>query len=239
MAAERVMRGPGPGPAGAGLAGTAVLAVRGLAVLALALALAGCGSATVTHAATVTHVASDTHAATPHTVDPAAAAIPAALVRESRPIGHGPAFDPAATGPVLGACRPALGRRVGVHVEVFGANRVVLVAAGIGVRPPLRWSAGRITRAGCFGALVTLEPTGVVLVAPGARLTVSDLFRSWGQPLSADRLASFQGRVRVYVGGRPRAGPAAAVPLRPHAEIVLEVGPYVPPHSSYNFPPGS
>jgi hypothetical protein len=195
--------------------------------LVLALALAGCGSGTAAHSATR------------HAADPAAAAIPTALVRESRPIGRGPAFDPAATGPVLGACRPALGRRVGVHVEVFAANRVVLLAAGIGVRPPLGWSEGRIARARCYGALVTVEPTGVVLVAPGTRLTVSALFHSWGQPLSTDRLASFHGHVRVYVDGRPRPGPAGGVRLRPHAEIVLEVGPYVPPHRAYNCPAGS
>jgi hypothetical protein len=29
------------------------------------------------------------------------------------------------------------------------------------------------------------------------------------------------------------------VPLTRHAEIVLEVGPHVPSHSSYAFPPGS
>jgi len=29
------------------------------------------------------------------------------------------------------------------------------------------------------------------------------------------------------------------VPLTRHAEIVLEVGPHVPPHSSYMFPPGT
>jgi hypothetical protein len=29
------------------------------------------------------------------------------------------------------------------------------------------------------------------------------------------------------------------VPLTPHAEIVLEVGPHVPPHASYTFPPGT
>jgi len=26
--------------------------------------------------------------------------------------------------------------------------------------------------------------------------------------------------------------------LRRHAEIVLEIGPYVPPHARYTFPPG-
>jgi hypothetical protein len=125
-------------------------------------------------------------------------------------------------------------------VELFAENRVVLIATGIGTRPPLRFSSGRIFGAGCFGALVTLEPTGVVLVTPGPRLTVADLFRSWGQPLSGSRLAGFSAsrgsQVAVFVDGRRRPGPPGAVALTAHAEIVLEVGPYVPPHSSYPFP---
>lgn len=148
-------------------------------------------------------------------------------------------FHPPARGPILGACRPGLGRRVGAHVEVFAADEVLLVAAGIGVRSPRRRSAGRITAARCFGEMVTVEPTGVVLVRPGAELTIADLFRSWGQPLTPDRVASFAGRVRVYVGGRRRRGTAGAVRLTPHSEIVLEVGPYVPPHAAYHFPPGA
>ena len=119
----------------------------------------------------------------------------------------------------------------------------MLIAAGIGTRPPLRYSAGRIASARCYGDLVTLEPTGVVLVRRGARLTLSDLFRSWGQPLSEHRLASFSAApgqsVRVFVNGRPRSGPPGAVPLSAHSEIVLEVGPRVPPHASYTFPPGT
>jgi hypothetical protein len=82
-----------------------------------------------------------------------------------------------------------------------------------------------------------------VLVRPGARLTLGDLFRSWGQPLTPQRLASFTARpgerVAVFVNGRPWPGVPGAVPLTPHAEIVLEVGPRVPPHASYAFPPGS
>ncbi|HEY1512082.1 MAG TPA: hypothetical protein VGF93_23960 [Solirubrobacteraceae bacterium] len=168
---------------------------------------------------------------------------PATLLAQARPIGHGARFHPLAGGPVIGRCRPALGSRVGTHVELFAANRVVLIAAGIGTRPPLRHSAGRITAARCYGGLVTLEPTGVVLVRRRARLTLADLFRSWGQPLSGRRLASFaavSGRsVEVFVDGRLRHGAPGAVPLSPHSEIVLEVGPHVPPHSSYTFPPGS
>ena len=139
--------------------------------------------------------------------------------------------------------QPVLGPRDGVHVEVFAANRVLLLPAGIGTRPPRASLDGRITRASCYGALVTLDPTGLVLVRPGTSLTVAMLFRSWGQPLSATRLASFRAapgtRVNVFVDGRPWPGAPGAVPLTRHAEIVLEVGPHVPPHSTYAFPPGS
>ena len=168
-----------------------------------------------------------------------AQAIPAALAREARPIGRGPRFQPPARGPVLGACHRRLGSRDAVHVELFAADRVLLVAAGIGTRAPRRHAEGRIATARCYGALVTLDPTGVVLVRRGSRLTIADLFRSWGQPLSAHRMASFRARsVTAFVDGRRRRGAVGRVRLRRHAEIVLEVGPHVPPHSTYRFPPG-
>ena len=207
--AERAGRAR-PGRAQAAAAGTAAL---------MALLLSGCGSTSGPA--------------------PVSAGIPATLVAQARPIGRPASFHPSARGPVPGACRAALGPRHGAHVELFAANRVVLVAAGIGVRAPLTHSAGRITGARCFGDLVTLEPTGVVLVRPGAPATVAGLFRAWGRPLSTDRLLSFTGRVRVYVNGRQRPGPPGAVRLGRHDEIVLEVGPYVPPHTAYHFPPGA
>lgn len=189
---------------------------------ALVLTAAGCGSE--------------------HSSATGTAGIPPSLLHEARPIGRGPQFHPPATGLVIGRCRRRLGPRDGVHVEVFAANRVVLLAAGIGVRPPFGVTEGRITQAACYGDLVTLEPTGVVLLHPGSRLTLATLFRAWGQPLSRRRLASFaagRNQVSVYVNGRPWAGPPGAVPLTRHAEIVLEVGPHVPPHHTYTFPPGS
>ena len=170
-------------------------------------------------------------------------AIPRALLNQARPIGTGPLFQPPATGPVIGRCARPLGRRSGVHVEVFAANRVVLLPAGIGTRPPRSLLFGQIARASCYGAMVTLGPTGLVLIRPGARCTLGQLFRSWGQPLSLNRLASFRApegtHVTVFVDGREWRGMPAVVPLTPHGEIVLEVGPHVPPHSSYMFPHGT
>ncbi len=94
-------------------------------------------------------------------------------------------------------------------------------------------------RAGCFGELVTLDPTGTVYFRPGAHLTLGDLFGAWGQTLSATRIASFSGgRVRVYVDGKARSGSPRVVPLKDGEEIVLEVGPHVPPHRGFRFPKG-
>ncbi len=173
----------------------------------------------------------------------ATGAIPATLLREARPIGAGPHFQPPVRGAIIGRCRAGLGARHGVHVELFAADRVVVIAAGIGVRRPVRFSAGRISAARCYGAMVTVEPTGVVLLRPGARLTLGDLFRAWGQPLSTDRAGPFAAgrgdRVRVYTSGNRRLGDPATVPLTVHGEIVVEVGARVPPHAAYTFPPGT
>ena len=168
---------------------------------------------------------------------------PGQLLAQARPIGRGPAFQPPVTGPVLGRCAPELGSRLGVHVEVFAADRVVLIPSGIGTKPPLGFLSGRISSAGCYGRLVTLDPTGLILVRPGTRAVLADLFRSWGERLTSRRVGSFSeprgGQVRVFVDGHRWRGAPDRVPLGRHGEIVVEVGPYVPPHPSYTFPPGT
>jgi hypothetical protein len=162
--------------------------------------------------------------------------------RQSRPIGGPERFHAPAPLRRVPGCRRSLGRRNGAHVELFAEDRVVVVPAGIGTLPPRRHEFGRIVAARCYGPLVTLEPTGVVLVRPGTRTTVGDLFRQWGVPLTPRRFGPFTapggGRVRAYVAGRRWHGAPAAIPLSDHAAIVLEVGPYVPPHRFFLFPRG-
>jgi hypothetical protein len=85
---------------------------------------------------------------------------------------------------------------------------------------------------------VSIDPTGLVLLRPGTEATVGDVFALWGRPLGPGQAAAFRGRVRAYVNGRPHPGPPEAIPLRRHDNIVLEVGPYVPPHPRYAFPAG-
>jgi hypothetical protein len=208
-----------------GLAARVARAVRVVVLVTAAAVASACGSSQ------------------PPAQPPASPQIPRSLLSEARPIGTGPRFTLSASGPVTGRCESSLGPRFGVHVEVFAANRVLLLPAGIGARQPWKELNGRITSARCYGALVTLDPTGLLFVRPGERLTLAALFRSWGEPLSRTRLTSFTAapgtQVAVFVDGRPWRAAPTAVPLTPHAEIVLEVGPHVPPHSSYTFPPGT
>jgi hypothetical protein len=152
------------------------------------------------------------------------------------PIGPGPRYQPPARPHAVVASKTVGGLRCSaprtsfrVHVELFANRRVVILPAGIGVSPR-----------GCVYPLRTTAPDGVVRVERGATLRLGDLFAVWGQPLGQRRLASFTSSapVRAYVGGRLVAGAAASVPLTPHAQIVVELGGYVPPHSSFLFAGG-
>jgi hypothetical protein len=165
-----------------------------------------------------------------------------------RPIGVGPKFHPpSAPRPVLEG-RPVAGirctrsrtRRYGVHIEVFAHRYVVIVPAGIGVARPFAQSFGAIVPRGCSYAARTRMPTGVVEVRTGTALTLGDLFAIWAQPLGGHRLVGFRSTrpVLAFVGGRRWLGDARAIPLRRHAQIVLEIGGYVPPHARFLFPKG-
>jgi hypothetical protein len=162
------------------------------------------------------------------------------------PIGVGPRFHPGPTSAAVAAGRPsgrhvcgaAVRTRVRVHVELFARRRVVIVPAGIGVAPPLRLRNGFVVGGRCSYPIRTVEPTGVIEADAAARPTLGDLFAVWGRRLAPERLLSFTGRVEAFVAGKRWHGDPRRIPLRRHAQIVLEVGGYVPPHRSYLFGAG-
>jgi hypothetical protein len=158
------------------------------------------------------------------------------------PIGVGGRFHPP-PGSATRAGRPVAGlrctrvpvRRFGVHVEVFAAHRVLLLPAGIGVAQPWVRSGAEIRGGRCSYPARTVDPTGVVEVAENSRLTLGSLFSLWQKPLGRRRLLGFRGQVQAFVDGRLWVGDPRRIPLRRHAEIVLEIGGFVPPHAHYRF----
>jgi hypothetical protein len=164
------------------------------------------------------------------------------------PVGVGPAYRlPAAPAAVVRAaqvgrlaCSAGEAPRERAHVELFANRRVLLLPPGIGMAPPLRLRRVAVTGARCSYPLRTTDPTGVVEFVRAAQPTLGDLFSVWGQPLGRRRLAGFRARgrdeVKAWVGGRRWRGDVRAIPLRGHAEIVVELGGFVPPHAFYRFP---
>jgi hypothetical protein len=139
-------------------------------------------------------------------------------------------------------CRSSTGRRFGAHLEIFVRQHVVAIPLGIGIRPPLTLAEDRVRRGRCSYPVATTDPSGVVDVRSGARVTLGELFDVWGQPLSAGAVAGFRapasGSVIAYVGTRRWRGDPRAIPLGRHERIVLELLSRVPPHRTYDFPPG-
>jgi hypothetical protein len=141
------------------------------------------------------------------------------------PIGPGAAYVPSA-GRVAAHETCASAGTFLVHLELFADRKAIVIPAGIGA---------------CTDAVRTRTPMGIVEVSRGKPRTVADLFRVWGRPLGSHRLLSFRSRspVRGYVNGRRAAGPVGAIPLTEGAQIVLQIGGYVPPHRYFLFPRGS
>jgi hypothetical protein len=186
----------------------------GPAIVALALAAAGCGDAEPQWTAPPAPVITDP------------AVIPV-------PIGRGPAYRPAARAPTRGCAAGPVHGRFRAHVELFAHRHAVVVPAGIGLEGPRTDELGRIDGARCRAAVRTLDPSGVVdFDRPD--LTLDHLFATWGRPWGDRRMLSFTGPLAVYVGGRRATG---TVPLTDGAQIVVELGGYVPPHRSFTFPP--
>jgi hypothetical protein len=163
-------------------------------------------------------------------IAPASAATPIPT-----PIGVGPAFHPTAASTAVAAGRPigrlscdGIRRLQRAHVELFARGRVVIIPGGIGI------SRARA----CTYGVRTTAPTGVLDFDPTRHLTLGDFFAVWGRRLAHDRLLSFSGHVRAYVAGNRWHGSARDIPLRRHAQIVLQVGPYIPPHARFLFGPG-
>jgi hypothetical protein len=142
------------------------------------------------------------------------------------PIGFGPRYQlpPGPPGHTRLACGSVDGPRQLAHVELFAKRRALLLPAGIGAVK------------GCAYPVRTTSPTGVVEYLAAARPTLGDVFDVWGQPLTARGFAGFRGAVSAWVGGRRWRGNPRAIPLRRHAEIVVEVGGYIPPHHFFLFP---
>jgi hypothetical protein len=130
--------------------------------------------------------------------------------------------------------------RFGAHLEVFAYQHVVAIPAGIGIASPRARAVDASVLGGrCYYPATTTDPTGVIEVRRGARVTLGELFDIWGEPLGSKAVARFRvgaGSLLVaYVNGRRWTANPRAIALTRHALVVLEVASHVPPHRVYLF----
>jgi hypothetical protein len=223
------------------------------ATLAVSMLAVGCGSG----GSLSTEPTSSAYTRHPVARERAASTIARALAIDgarTRPLGLTARFRPPPFGvavetrlPVDGLrCGTQSDHRYGLHVELFAEGHEIAMPAGIGIAPPQLRLRGSVTAGTCEYPLQTADPTGVVLVSRARTRsgppTLGELFALWGQPLSRRRLAGFTAKpgdsVAAFVDGRRVEGDPRSVALQPHAQVVLEVGPYVEPHPTYRFAPG-
>jgi len=138
----------------------------------------------------------------------------------------------------------ATSEAVAVHVHshlailVNGATLQVPPYIGIALQPTSPTGS-------CLYWIHTHDASGVIHVeagdpsAPnGGPYTLGMFFDIWGQPLARTQIGPFRGNVIAFVNGQPYNGNLAAIPLRSHQRVVLEVGRSVIPPPTYLLPKG-
>jgi hypothetical protein len=132
------------------------------------------------------------------------------------------------------SCDAQEGQRIHIHqhLVIFDHGKQVAIPKNVGqpaMRPCIYW-------------LHTHTPDGIIHIeAPKDRsFTLADFFLVWGQPLGKTIAGPARvdkgGSMKVWVDGKPYAGDPRAIPLKPHTDIVIEVGPpFVPPPRFTNW----
>ncbi len=120
-----------------------------------------------------------------------------------------------------------------VHLDILYQETPVPVPAEIGVLKS------------CTYWIHTNDDTGVIDVGfpsagSGRQYTLGNFFDIWNQPLSNLQVATLQvGKgqsMRVWVNGRRYTGDPAAIVLRSHEQIVIQIGPpFLIPVPSYTW----
>jgi hypothetical protein len=154
-----------------------------------------------------------------------------------------PAGDAAQTAPVDGiSCDTSeqLLFHIHAHLAIYAGDCPKLLAAGVGIGPPLTFQDDFVVGGSCFSWLHTHDESGIIHIeSPIQRTyTLGDFFDVWGLPLSATQVGPLTGAVTAYLDGQPFTGDPRNVPLDAHAVVQLDVGtPLVAPQP-YTFPSG-
>ena len=127
---------------------------------------------------------------------------------------------------------------VHAHLTLFANGVQVQIPPFIGIQPTSTYPGE------CLYWIHTHDASGIIHVEAGALsapqggpFTLGNFFDIWGQPLNRNQVGPFKGAVTAFVNGSPYDGNLAAIPLRAHQRVTLEVGKPVVPPPNYVLPP--
>jgi hypothetical protein len=126
------------------------------------------------------------------------------------------------------------------HLQMYVDGMEKLVAAGVGIGPPLQMVGGIVVGGSCFSWLHTHDTSGIIHIeSPVQRtFTLGDFFDIWGQPLSSTSVGPARGSVTAFVDGVSWNGDPRTIPLAARTVIQLDVGaPLIAPQP-FTWPPG-
>ena len=208
------------------------LSAGGLAAVC-ALALAACGSSS----------SSTTQAPSTPTTTPSGPVVGFEGVTIEQGADLGPAWTTTTGATVDGiACgaREELLYHIHAHLLVFvdGSERALPGGIGIPGSVVQQTNEGPVAGGGkCIYWLHTHAPDGIIHIeSPLEKVfTLSNFFDVWGQPLSANQVATASGKVTAYVNGKPWTKPLGSIPLLPHAVIQFDVGTPAPTPRAFSW----
>jgi hypothetical protein len=126
------------------------------------------------------------------------------------------------------------------HLQMYVNGEDRLVAAGVGIGPPLQLVGGIVVGGSCFSWLHTHDESGIIHIESPVTpmFTLGNFFDIWGQPLSTTQVGPAQGAVTAFVNGALFTGDPRTITLDPYKLIQLDVGnPRIAPQP-YAWPAG-
>ncbi|HET9949426.1 MAG TPA: hypothetical protein VFQ22_10935 [Longimicrobiales bacterium] len=122
------------------------------------------------------------------------------------------------------------------HLSLFVEGERIAIPAAVGAVDPV-FANNLVTGAACLYWIHTHDATGLIHIEPPApgEFTLGDFFDIWGQPLSANQVATYSGELSVFVDGVRYEGDPREIVLVSRMHVSLQVGRPLAPPPMYNF----
>lgn len=151
-------------------------------------------------------------------------------LEEGKPLSPAYALAGGTVGNVSCSSTEQLAYHRHVHLAIFVHGQPRSVPPGVGMEPPVQTQDTRqgkfAVTAKCFYWLHTHAQDGVIHIESPVDITftLGSFFALWHQSLSSNQIGPYSGSVVATVDGARWSGDPSTIPLKQHAQIVLNLG---------------